>query len=68
MNAAAISLCLRKKENKNNYKLVNGVEIPVIGFGTWQTPNDEIGVKAVKEALRIGYRHIDTAQGYNAPA
>jgi len=47
-----------------NYKLINGVEIPVIGFGTWQTPNDEIGINAVKSALEAGYNHIDTAQAY----
>lgn len=51
-----------------NYKLTNGVEIPVIGFGTWQTPNDEIGISAVKVALESGYRHIDTAQGYGNEA
>ncbi len=47
-----------------NYTLSNGVKIPVIGFGTWQTPNDDTGVNAVLSALDAGYRHIDTAQGY----
>lgn len=47
-----------------NYTLSNGVKIPVIGFGTWQMPNDETGVQAVLTALEAGYRHIDTAQGY----
>lgn len=51
-----------------NYKLINGVEIPVIGFGTWQTPNDEIGKNAVKSALEAGYNHIDTAQAYGNEA
>lgn len=46
------------------YTLSNGVLIPVIGFGTWQTPDDETGIRAVKTALQLGYRHIDTAQGY----
>lgn len=46
------------------YKLSNGVEIPCIGFGTWQTPNDDVGVSAVFSALEAGYRHIDTAQSY----
>jgi diketogulonate reductase-like aldo/keto reductase len=40
------------------------VEIPCIGFGTWQTPDGEVGVASVKEALKVGYRHIDTAAGY----
>lgn len=43
--------------------LNNGVELPALGFGVFQTPPDETQV-AVAEALRIGYRHIDTAAGY----
>ncbi|WP_026504194.1 aldo/keto reductase [Butyrivibrio sp. NC3005] len=51
--------------NQNDvYKLANGVEIPCIGFGMWQTPDDETGVNAVKSAIRAGYTHIDTAQAY----
>lgn len=50
------------------YKLVNGINIPAIGFGTWQTPNNDIGINAVKAALNAGYRHIDTAQGYGNEA
>lgn len=46
------------------FKLHNGVQIPCIGFGTYQTPNGEIAVTAVKDALALGYRHIDTAAGY----
>ena len=46
------------------YKLSNGVEIPCIGFGTWQTPDGEICVSSVLSAIEAGYRHIDTAQGY----
>ena len=46
------------------YQLHNGVKIPCIGFGTWQTPNGEIAVNAVKEAISLGYRHIDTAAMY----
>lgn len=40
-----------------------GVEIPKIGFGTWQLKGDEAH-HCVLEALRAGYRHIDTAQAY----
>ena len=47
-----------------NYTLANGVHIPAIGLGTWQTPDDEAGYQAVLSALKLGYRHIDTAQGY----
>lgn len=46
------------------YVLSNGVEIPKVGFGTWQTPDGKVAVQAVKDALDAGYRHIDTAQIY----
>ncbi len=48
----------------DSYKLRNGIHIPCVGFGTWQTPNDETGLNAVKTALETGYRHIDTAAVY----
>lgn len=48
----------------DTYKLSNGVEIPIIGFGTWQTPDGEVAEKAVLAALNAGYRHIDTAAAY----
>ena len=43
--------------------LNNGVEIPAIGLGVFQTPPEET-VAAVAAALRTGYRHIDTAAAY----
>lgn len=46
------------------FTLNNGVTIPCVGFGTWQTPNDQVGYDAVIAALEVGYRHIDTAQVY----
>lgn len=49
---------------KSTHILSNGVEIPCVGFGTWQTPNGEEAVSSVEEALKIGYRHIDTAAVY----
>lgn len=45
-------------------KLNDGNEIPAIGFGTYQIPNDGSTYKAVKQALEFGYRHIDTAVAY----
>ena len=48
----------------DTYKLNNGVEIPVVGFGTWQTPDGEVARESVKTALEVGYRHIDTAAAY----
>lgn len=50
------------------YTLTNGVQIPVLGFGTWQTPDGDTAIKAVKAALDAGYRHIDTAQAYQNEA
>lgn len=47
-----------------NYKLSNGVNIPKLGLGTWEIPNEK-AAQAVREAVTIGYRHIDTAQGYD---
>ncbi|MDR2370794.1 MAG: aldo/keto reductase [Treponema sp.] len=46
------------------YKLSNGVEIPCVGFGTWQAPDGEVCVSSTLSAVEAGYRHIDTAQGY----
>ncbi len=43
--------------------LRNGVEIPVLALGTWLI-DDNKAADAVKSALQIGYRHIDTAQAY----
>ncbi len=46
-----------------SYTLPKGVEIPKLGLGTWFIGDDEV-VKAVKDAVEMGYRHIDTAQAY----
>ena len=43
--------------------LNNGVEMPILGYGTYQTPT-RITEQCVADALRIGYRSIDTAQCY----
>lgn len=44
-------------------KLNNGIEIPVIAAGMWQIP-DDVAERVVREAIEVGYRHIDTAQAY----
>jgi diketogulonate reductase-like aldo/keto reductase len=41
----------------------NGAKIPAIGLGTWEL-RDRICARVVEQALRLGYRHIDTAQIY----
>lgn len=48
---------------KETYKMNNGSQIPKLALGTWLIENDE-AAKAVCEAIKIGYRHIDTAQAY----
>lgn len=45
------------------FQLNNGIAIPKIAFGTWQIENDSV-TGAVKAALSVGYRHIDTAAAY----
>lgn len=47
------------------YKLMNGIEIPSIAFGTWKISDENICRKSVKYALECGYRHIDAAKIYN---
>jgi 2,5-diketo-D-gluconate reductase A len=44
--------------------LADGNQIPVLGLGVWQVPDGAECVKAVRWALELGYRHIDTAQAY----
>ena len=43
--------------------LSNGKKIPVLGLGTWFIDDDKVAA-AVVSAVKIGYRHIDTAQAY----
>lgn len=45
------------------YTLSNGVEIPKLGLGTWFIDDDR-AAQAVRDAVRLGYRNIDTAQAY----
>jgi len=49
---------------KTTIKLNNGIEIPVLGLGVWETPSGNICEEAVLAALETGYRHIDTAAIY----
>ena len=48
-----------------HFNLNTGVQIPAIGLGTWQ--DEDAQENAVYEALKAGYRHIDTAQTYSPP-
>ena len=49
---------------KGSFELSNGVKMPYLGLGTYQSDNDQEVVDAVKNALQLGYRHIDTAAAY----
>ena len=44
--------------------LADGAQMPMLGLGVWQVPNGRECVDAVRWALELGYRHIDTAQAY----
>lgn len=46
------------------YELSNGVKIPCIGFGTFKAEDGDEALDSILCALEVGYRHIDTAQGY----
>ena len=48
--------------------LADGHQMPVLGLGVWQVPEGAVCVNAVRWALDLGYRHIDTAQIYGNEA
>jgi diketogulonate reductase-like aldo/keto reductase len=50
---------LNSKVNLNN-----NTKMPLLGFGTWLVDDGDIAYRAVKYALKVGYRHIDTARFY----
>ncbi len=52
------------KQFSDCFTLSNGVKVPCIGYGTWQTPSGETTKNCVKTALEKGYRHVDGAWVY----
>ena len=48
--------------------LADGTVMPLLGLGVWQVPDGPTCVQAVRSALELGYRHIDTAQAYGNEA
>lgn len=56
------------KSLTDSFRLVNGVPVPCIGFGTWQLEEGKKAVKTIQTALEAGYRHIDTAAAYENEA
>ena len=55
------------KTGKAPLVAANGASIPALGFGTWQLQGD-VARQMVAEALKLGYRHVDTAQAYDNEA
>jgi 2,5-diketo-D-gluconate reductase A len=51
-------------QRQHAVELADGNRIPLLGLGVWQVPNGAACVNAVRWALELGYRHIDTAQAY----
>ena len=62
MTAGAVSADGRAVE------LADGSRLPMLGLGVWQVPDGPACVNAVRWALELGYRHIDTAQAYGNEA
>ncbi len=53
---------------RSTVKLRNGVEMPILGLGVWQSAPGEETRRAVAAALAAGYRHVDTARAYRNEA
>ena len=51
-------------DDRRKCVLADGNELPLLGLGVWQVENSQECVDAVRWALELGYRHIDTAQAY----
>ena len=58
-----VSLQEKEVHFMNHIEISKDVKIPVLGFGVFQIPQEQTA-EAVKEAIKAGYRHIDTAQSY----
>jgi diketogulonate reductase-like aldo/keto reductase len=51
-------------DDDRSIKIADGVRLPRLGFGVWEVADGEEGIRVIAAALEAGYRHIDTAQGY----
>lgn len=49
---------------ESTIRLNNGIEMPLLGIGTWRSRDGDEAYRSVRDALEIGYRHIDTASIY----
>jgi diketogulonate reductase-like aldo/keto reductase len=64
MAAIVLSLAMTLSDSTRTRALADGNEIPLLGLGVWQVPEGRETEDAVRWALELGYRHIDTAQAY----
>ena len=53
---------------ESTVKLNNNVRMPILGLGVYQSPPGRVTQNAVKFALSVGYRHVDTARIYGNEA
>ena len=53
---------------RSTVKLNNNVQMPILGLGVYQTPPGRVTQNSVKSALKVGYRHVDTARIYGNEA
>ena len=58
---------MQKRILQETYTLSNGTQIPKLGLGTWFIPDGQ-AAEAVRNAVELGYRLIDTAQAYENEA
>lgn len=59
------TIALRRAANSAHYTLATGAKIPKIGYGTWKL-NKEEAHAGVADALKAGFRHIDSAWAYKS--
>lgn len=48
----------------DTYTLLNGIKMPILGYGMWQNTVPEEAIQGVEDAIEVGYRHIDGAGAY----
>ncbi|KAF2119672.1 NADP-dependent oxidoreductase domain-containing protein [Lophiotrema nucula] len=58
---------MAKLDINSRYRMPSGFDIPVIGYGVYQTPADQAS-EVVQHAIKVGYRHIDSAVAYRNEA